>query len=603
MPRAAIVAVLCAILGPNLAVTAGPIAFSSKKHVSRNSSRNADSEVVFNWHLAKSWVPTGTSFGAGARRFKCRSVACKWRRMHPHHRASRGHRKWHPIKRQLEDPEGNDRLPWGVWMLMLGNLCATGIPLLILYLWSKKSSKMLISIRSFLKMRTLMEDTLAEGRKESGQLYRKPKTSARGMIDPTATTTSEQTRMAEARGHLFAAVCVVSILQGVEVAALASFFPPAALQKGVSETMAGIIFAMRPCVQVILSPVAGRLVRNIKNQGLVLVGGMTLLACVYVIFGLVENVLSGFAFTLVCFVAALLQGSVDALVNTAAFNIILVLYQDEVPYRIAMKEVYDTVGYLVGTPLGGALYDAGGFMLPFTILGIGILLSSAGLYIITPNENPSVATTPVPDHDPDLDDPIKFYTSFLSRRTAAILAFGTILSGASYPFLETTLTLHAQQLQLNTSFIGVLFSICNGMFLVTMAVIGHGHRSGMSLGCIGLMCCAISFFLVGPTPVVPILPLNTSMLTVSMVLCGVGTALAWLPMMHMLIIHLQRGTGRGRSANAAIAGVASAATSAGIVLGSLLGGFLADSFGFCWATTMWALLFILFFVIMQVYLL
>eukprot|EP00954_Amorphochlora_amoebiformis_P004139 322067-Amorphochlora_amoeboformis.AAC.1 len=82
----------------------GPIAFSSKKHVSRNSSRNADSEVVFNWHLAKSWVPTGTSFGAGARRFKCRSVACKWRRMHPHHRASRGHRKWHPIKRQLEDP-------------------------------------------------------------------------------------------------------------------------------------------------------------------------------------------------------------------------------------------------------------------------------------------------------------------------------------------------------------------------------------------------------------------------------------------------------------------------------------------------------------------
>uniref|UniRef100_A0A7S3YRR2 Major facilitator superfamily (MFS) profile domain-containing protein n=2 Tax=Lotharella globosa TaxID=91324 RepID=A0A7S3YRR2_9EUKA len=523
---------------------------------------------------------------------RCHSIACKWHRIHPDVVRVHGHAKWHPLKKQLEDEEGNERLPIGVALGMLGNLCAVGIPLLLWYLWSKKSSKMLHTFRSFLRMKTLMVEQPGMNGKAS---YKKASNAGSGkLVDPTAALAQEQIA---ARGHLFAAVCVVSILQGIEVAALAAFFPPAALKKGVSETMAGIIFAMRPCVQVILSPVAGRLMKNVTNQGFILVGGMGLLALVYVLFGLVENVLSGFAFTFVCFVAALIQGTVDALVNTAAFDIILALYPSEVPYRIAMKEVYDTVGYLVGTPLGGALYEAGGFMLPFTILGIGILLSSAGLYVITPSTGSHQPGSTEPD--PMLDNPLKFYASFLSRRMALILAAGTVLSGASYPFLETTLTLHAQQLQLNTSFVGLLFSICNGAFLITMAAIGGHHRSGLGVGCAGLIGCALSFFLIGPTPVIPILPLSTSALTIAMVFCGVGTALAWLPMMHLLIVHLQRGNGRGNAANAAIAGVASAATSMGIVLGSFLGGLLADSFGFCWATTIWAMLFILFFIVMQ----
>eukprot|EP00471_Norrisiella_sphaerica_P007221 CAMPEP_0184479690 /NCGR_PEP_ID=MMETSP0113_2-20130426/1314_1 /TAXON_ID=91329 /ORGANISM="Norrisiella sphaerica, Strain BC52" /LENGTH=412 /DNA_ID=CAMNT_0026857819 /DNA_START=602 /DNA_END=1837 /DNA_ORIENTATION=- len=400
------------------------------------------------------------------------------------------------------------------------------------------------------------------------------------MKDPSARGDEEEPPQVASRGHLFAAICVISILQGVEVAALAAFFPPAALEKGVSETMAGIIFAMRPCVQVILSPLAGKYIKNARSQGLILIGGMTVLACVYILFGLVENKMSGFAFTFVCFVAALIQGTVDAFVNTAAFNIILALYSNEVVYRIAMKEVYDTVGYLVGTPLGGVLYDAGGFMLPFIILGIGILLSSAGLYAITPKEAANIMGSK--ESDPTLNDPLRYYSSFLSRRTALILFVGTVLSGASYPFLETTLTLHAQQLQLNVSFTGILFSICNGMLLISMAAIGHGDRAGLSLGAWGFMGSAISFLLMGPTPIIPILPLNTSMLTIAMVLCGVGTAFAWLPMVHLLLVHLQRSSGTGNAANAAIAGVASVATSMGVVVGSLLGGFLADSFGFSW---------------------
>mmetsp|Transcript_24235 Transcript_24235/g.42906 ORF Transcript_24235/g.42906 Transcript_24235/m.42906 type:complete len:649 (-) Transcript_24235:618-2564(-) len=575
---------------------------------SSNVSTSGHSNVVFNWHAAKSWTPHGSTYSRDRkeRRKKrhCHSLACKWHQIHPNAVKIRGHRKWHPIKQQVEDAE--DRLPLDVALGIVSNLCLIGVPMLIVYLWSKKSSKLLNSFRSFLRMKTLMVDT-AQGdinySRPGQQMNRKNGKTPKKMIDPTQASSKEDDQDAEFRGHMFAAVCVVSVLQGIEVAALATFFPPAALQKGVSETMAGIIFAMRPCVQVILSPVAGKLIRNAENQGVMMVGGMTLLACVYVLFGLVENVLSGFAFTFVCFAAAMIQGTVDALVNTAAFNIILALYGDEVPYRIAMKEVYDTVGYLVGTPLGGILYEAGGFMLPFIILGIGILLSTAGLYLITPNGGGSPTGSRIPDEsDPMLDNPLKFYTSFLSRRTALILALGTVLSGASYPFLETTLTLHAQQLQLNSSFVGVLFSICNGFFLATMAAIGHGsdnNRSVLGIASAGLMACAVSFFLMGPTPVIPILPLNTSMLTISMVLCGVGTALAWLPAMHLLIVHLQRGVGRGGAANAAIAGVASAATSMGIVVGSLLGGILADSFGFCWATTMWALGFILFFVVLQ----
>mmetsp|Transcript_3650 Transcript_3650/g.8653 ORF Transcript_3650/g.8653 Transcript_3650/m.8653 type:complete len:632 (-) Transcript_3650:397-2292(-) len=553
-------------------------------------------DVVFNWHTDTTWQVEKQNgdykHHHHHERPRCHSIACKWHRIHPDVVRIRGHKKWHPIKRQLEDAEGNDTLPVGVALWMLANLGAIVIPLLLIYLWTKKSSKMLTSFRSMLHLTTLLVESELDG--PTNTPYRK--NGSKQMQDPNAEKISSQ--QIEYRGHLYAAICVVSILQGIEVAALAAFFPPAALKKGVSETMAGIIFAMRPCVQVILSPLAGKYIKLAKNRGIIMIGGMTFLACIYVLFGLVENTMSGYAFTFVCFTAALVQGTVDAMVNTAAFDIILALFGNEVVYRIAMKEVYETVGYLVGTPLGGVLYEAGGFMLPFIILGIGILLSSAGLYFITPNAD--TPTSPSSGEiDPILDDPLKFYTSILSRRTCVVLLTGTVLSGASYPFLETTLTLHAQQLQLNTSFTGVLFSICNGMLLLTMAAIGHGDRAGLNVGLVGFMGCAISFFLMGPTPVIPILPLNTSMLTISMVLCGVGTALAWLPMMNLLLVNLQRGSGTGHAANAAIAGVASVATSMGIVIGSLIGGFLADSFGFCWATTMWALVFILFFVVIQ----
>jgi len=561
---------------------------------SSSSSGHHSRQVVFNWHKDKRWVPDPK-----LHRQKCTSLACKWRHLDPSSVHLHQHRKWHPIKKQLQGEDGKDGLPIGVALGILANMFLVAIPLLIVYLWTKKSSKMINSFRGFLHMKTLMVDSALDDNSN----YRK----VNRMTDPSSAEDIQNKRKSGSQGHLFAAICVVSILQGIEVAALAAFFPPAALKKGVSETMAGIIFAMRPCVQVVLSPIAGKYIKDAGNQGLILIGGMALLACVYVLFGLVESVLSGFAFTFVCFAAALIQGTVDAFVNTAAFNIILALYSDDVVYRIAMKEVYDTVGYLVGTPLGGILYDAGGFMFPFIILGIGILLSSAGLYVITPNggsaqqqqQQPQPPSPSKQELDPVLNNPLKFYFSFLSRRTALILFLGTVLSGASYPFLETTLTIHAQHLELNTAFTGLLFSICNGFFLVTMAVIGHGDGVGLPLAAYGLMGSAMSFFFMGPTPVIPVLPLNTSMLTIAMVLCGVATALAWLPMMNMLLIHLQRSSGNGTAANAAIAGVASVATSMGIVLGSLLGGFLADAFGFSWATTIWALAFILFFVITQ----
>ena len=131
------------------------------------------------------------------------------------------------------------------------------------------------------------------------------------------------------------------------------------------------------------------------------------------------------------------------------------------------------------------------------------------------------------------------------------------------------------------------------------ASIGTGDKLGLSVAAYGLSACSIAFFMVGPTPVIPILPLNTTMLVLSMALAGIGYALAWLPMIHLLIVHLQRAQGQGSAANAAIAGVASAATSMSLVMGSFLGGFLADSFGFCWATTLWALTFLMGFIVSQ----
>ncbi len=527
---------------------------------------------------------------------RCHTVACRWHRVHPDVVRIRGHTKWHPFKKSIDKKAVNDSLPLFVIIGMLLPVAALTLPLFLLYLYNtNKNSRLVGSVLQFLHLKKLMVDShgASDG---SGRPYKRVE-SGEDLVSMASAAAPGKGRHVDKPGLMFTAVCVVGILQGIEIAALAAFFPSAAVKKGVSETMAGVIFAMRPCVQVVLSPVAGRYMQG-ANQGLILIGGMSILACVYIVFGFLENLNSGFAFSFVCLFAALIQGTVDAAVNTAAFNIILALYKKDVPYRIAIREVYNTVGYLVGTPLGGVLYDTGGFMLPFMVLGVTILASSGGLYVLMPEVHQG-GVVEVEKRDPLLDRPLAFYATFLTRRVAVILTAGVVLSGASYPFLETTLTLHAQQLELNESFVGLLFSICNGTFLATMSLIGFGDKLGLSVAAYGLSACSIAFFMVGPTPVIPILPLNTTMLVLSMALAGIGYALAWLPMIHLLIVHLQRAQGQGSAANAAIAGVASAATSMSLVMGSFLGGFLADSFGFCWATTLWALTFLMGFIVSQ----
>jgi MFS family permease len=48
-------------------------------------------------------------------------------------------------------------------------------------------------------------------------------------------------------------------------------------------------------------------------------------------------------------------------------------------------ETFGGIGFAAGPPLGGILFEFGGFILPFTILGILLLIAGALSYFMLPS--------------------------------------------------------------------------------------------------------------------------------------------------------------------------------------------------------------------------
>ncbi|KAF0301147.1 MFS-type transporter SLC18B1 [Amphibalanus amphitrite] len=72
---------------------------------------------------------------------------------------------------------------------------------------------------------------------------------------------------------------------------------------------------------------------------------------------------------------------------TASFSIIAKEFPDNVATTFASLETFFGIGLIVGPTVGGALYQLGGYTLPFVSLG-GVLLFTAVLtFVLLPNHD------------------------------------------------------------------------------------------------------------------------------------------------------------------------------------------------------------------------
>jgi len=156
--------------------------------------------------------------------------------------------------------------------------------------------------------------------------------------------------------------------------------------------------------------------------------------------------------------------------ETAAYALIADMDTDNVSFFMGLTEISTGLGYMVGPPLGGMLFAAGGFATPFVVLGLALLPAAALIYYRLPPD----------DRRRSSDDAGGVSMKALLRNPQiSLIALASMLANSDYAFLEPTLADHAKARGHASSeaSIGLLFSISSVTYTLACPLIGSFARS------------------------------------------------------------------------------------------------------------------------------
>ncbi|KAK2155600.1 hypothetical protein LSH36_236g04048 [Paralvinella palmiformis] len=178
---------------------------------------------------------------------------------------------------------------------------------------------------------------------------------------------------------------LVNFCVGVFYSALGPFFPNEAALKHINNTTTGLIFGIFELVLFIMSPVFGNF--YISSKQLTSIGakfmycsGVFVCGCCGILFGFLDGIQDGFRFSLMCLLVRGMEGVGAAAYMTASFAIMAHAFPDHVATVFGTLELFSGLGFMIGPPIGGALYQLGGFKLPF--ISFGVLVIIIGLFSV-----------------------------------------------------------------------------------------------------------------------------------------------------------------------------------------------------------------------------
>ena len=151
---------------------------------------------------------------------------------------------------------------------------------------------------------------------------------------------------------------------------MSPFLPQAARERGMSEDLVGVTFALSPFVTFALSPFAGQWIPAVGKRRMYVVG-LLAIALATSLFAL-ASLFSGTRFTMFCFALRLLHGFGMAFEETAIYALVAELDPERISENCGICEFSSGLGFMIGPVLGGFLYAYGSFQTPF--LTIGLLL-------------------------------------------------------------------------------------------------------------------------------------------------------------------------------------------------------------------------------------
>ncbi|KAL5009324.1 hypothetical protein ScPMuIL_014905 [Solemya velum] len=375
-------------------------------------------------------------------------------------------------------------------------------------------------------------------------------------------------------------VCLVSMefCAAASFSLLAPFFPAEANKKGVSDTIVGTIFGSFQLVIFLSSPIFGNYLSRIGPKFTFITGLMVCGTC-SILFGTLYRSPDGVPFIVMCFLSRGVEALGAAAYITASYAIAAHEFPDHMATVFGILETLNSLGFMVGPPLGGALYEVGGYGLPFFVVGSTVIVVALVCIKVMPSQSH--------DHQPRSNSSLVLMKSPL----ALVTGFTIMCSALGLCFLEPTLANHLSQFKLRTIVIGFIFLISPGSYAVLAYFWGRigekwGHVNSMML--IGNILTAITYLFMGPSPLLlSFIPTKLWIITLSLFAMGTFAGCALIATFPALLNGAKlAGLEDNFDTFGIVSGFFNSCYALGAFLGpTALGGVLADKYGFGWAAT------------------
>ncbi|XP_064112403.1 MFS-type transporter SLC18B1-like [Macrobrachium nipponense] len=370
---------------------------------------------------------------------------------------------------------------------------------------------------------------------------------------------------------------VADFCNAVCVSLQAPFYPMMAESKGASATQYGFVFGVFELVVFIASPIYGNYINQIGPKFMFNAGIFTT-ATTCILFGFLDRITDTDIFIGFSFAIRIIEAMGNAGFLTASFSIIAKEFPENVGATFASLETCYGLGMIAGPTVGGALFEVGGYTLPFVSLG-GTLIAAATLtYCILPSHS---------DFGGEKESSGNIL-QLVKVPSIALAAYAIIASSISIGFLQATLEPHLRSFELSPLQLGFMFILNGatyGIFAPLWGWLCDKHINPTIVVIFGAFVIVTSFLMVGPAPFLPIGPITIPVCIVALILHGIGFGaelVATFTSAHRDAV--ANGFPDDIQTYGMVSGMWASTFALGAFIGPSAAGALFDHIGFEWAT-------------------
>ncbi|XP_044268827.1 MFS-type transporter SLC18B1-like isoform X2 [Tribolium madens] len=364
---------------------------------------------------------------------------------------------------------------------------------------------------------------------------------------------------------------IADFCNAICVSLQAPFYPAEAERKGCTATEYGLVFGIFELIVFVISPVYGQHLNKIGPK-VTFNGGIYTTGICAILFGLLDKIEGHYPFIILSFIIRIIEAMGNAAFLTASFAIIAKEFPNNVALTFASLETFFGLGLIVGPTVGGALYQVGGYTLPFAVMGSALFMSAILTAFVLPRHEDGTDR----DKGPSMFKAVKI--------PGVLLSCGSIIvTSMSIGFLQATLEPHLRQFYLSPVILGLMFVINGGTYAVTAPGFGmlcDKFCPPKVITVLGTLLVAAGFTLVGPAPFIPV-QTKLWITILGLVLHGLGIAAqlvaSFTDALRTTVAH---GFPNNLETFGLISGLWTSTFALGAFIGPSISGILYDNIGF-----------------------